>query len=62
MSYNELGQLTSKTRRRGYESQNFRYNICGWLTHLGCEVFNEGLQHHKTLHYFKRLRIKKKIK
>jgi RHS repeat-associated protein len=48
MSYNELGQLTSKTRSKGYESQLFQYNIRGWLTRLGCEVFNEDLYYEKT--------------
>jgi RHS repeat-associated protein len=48
MSYNELGQLTSKARSRGYESQLFQYNIRGWLTRLGCEVFNEDLYYEKT--------------
>ncbi|OPZ99267.1 MAG: hypothetical protein BWY72_00438 [Bacteroidetes bacterium ADurb.Bin416] len=48
VSYNELGQLTGKARSRGYESQLFQYNIRGWLTRLGCEVFNEDLYYEKT--------------
>ena len=48
MSYNELGQLTSKARSECYESQLFQYNIRGWLTRLSCEVFNEDLCYEKT--------------
>ena len=47
-SYNEIGQLSSRTYGNGLETQTFDYNIRGWLTESENELFSENLYYEKT--------------
>jgi hypothetical protein len=47
-SYNELGQLSSRTYGNGLETQTFNYNIRGWLTESNNELFSENLYYEKS--------------
>ena len=47
MTYNELGQLRTRSHNNSYEEQTYSYNIRGWLKSICSDPFSEILYYEK---------------
>jgi RHS repeat-associated protein len=46
-TYNDLGQLATKTYGSGLETQTYTYNVRGWLKNISGNLFSEDLYYEK---------------